>query len=53
VKKLADNSYQETDKRGGKVTDVITLTVGADGTLNAKDENKQSGSVTTWTATKQ
>jgi hypothetical protein len=53
VKKLADNSYQETDKRGGKVTDVITMTIGADGKMNAKDENKQNGSMTSWVASKQ
>jgi hypothetical protein len=53
VKKLADNSYQETDKRGGKVIDVITMTIGADGKMTGKDENKQDGSTTTWVATKQ
>jgi uncharacterized protein (DUF2147 family) len=53
VKKLADNSYQETDKRGGKVIDVITMTIGADGKMTGKDENKQDGSTTTWVASKQ
>lgn len=52
VKKLADNSYQETDKRDGKVIDVITMTIGADGKMSAKDENKLDGSTTTWVATK-
>jgi hypothetical protein len=53
VKKLADNSYQETDKRDGKVIDVITMTIGADGKMTGKDENKQDGSTTTWVASKQ
>jgi hypothetical protein len=53
VTKLADNSYQETDKRGGKVIDVITMTIGADGKMSGKDENKQDGSTTTWVASKQ
>ena len=53
VKKLAPGSYQETDKRGGKVTDVITMTVGADGKLSIKDENKLDGSTSTSVANKQ
>jgi hypothetical protein len=53
VKKLGAGSYQETDKRGGKVTDIITMTVGADGKLITKDENKLNGSTTTSVANKQ
>jgi hypothetical protein len=53
VKKLGPGSYQETDKRRGKVTDVITMTVGADGKLSFKDENKLDGSTTTSVANKQ
>jgi hypothetical protein len=53
VKKLGPGSYEETDKRGGKVTDVITMTVGADGKLSVKDENKLNGSTTTSVANKQ
>jgi hypothetical protein len=53
VKKLGPGSYQETDKRRGKVTDVITMMVGADGKLSFKDENKQDGSTTTSVANKQ
>lgn len=53
VKKLGPGSYQETDRRGGKVTDVITMTVGADGKLSFKDENKLDGSTTTSSANKQ
>jgi hypothetical protein len=53
VKKLADNVYQETDKRGGKVIGTMTMTVGADGKMTVKDESRQNGSVTTYVATKQ
>ena len=53
VKKLADGSYQETDTRAGQVVDVVTMTVGADGKLTFKDENKQRGSTITSVATKQ
>ena len=53
VKKLGPGSYEETDKRGGKVTDVITMTVGADGKLTFKDENKLDGSTVTSVANKQ
>lgn len=53
VKKLGPGSYEETDRRGGKVTDVITMTVGADGKLSVKDENKLNGSTTTSVANKQ
>ena len=53
VKKLGPGSYQETDKRRGKITDVITMTVGADGKLSIKDENKLDGSTTTSVANKQ
>ena len=53
VKKLGPGSYQETDRRGGKVTDIYTMTVGADGKLNFKDENKLDGSTSTSVANKQ
>lgn len=53
VKKLAENVYQETDKRGGKVIGTMTMTVGADGKMTVKDESRQNGSVTTYVATKQ
>ena len=53
VKKLGAGSYQETDKRGGKVTDVVTMTVGADGKLSFKDENHLNGSTVTSVANKQ
>jgi hypothetical protein len=53
VKKLADNSYQETDKRGGKVVNVTTFTVGADGKLNVVGEDKLAGSTIKYTANRQ
>lgn len=52
VKKLSDNSYQETDKRGGKVVSVTTFTVGGDGKLNVLSENKLDGSKFSYTANK-
>jgi hypothetical protein len=52
VKKLSDNSYQETDKRDGKVVSVTTYTVGADGKLSGVSESKLDGSKFSWTANK-
>ena len=53
VKRLSDTSYQETDKRDGKVVGVATMTVGADGKLNVVYEDKERGSTTRYTAVKQ
>jgi hypothetical protein len=53
VNKLDDGSYQETDKRGGKVVGLTTFTAGSDGKLHVVGEDKTNGSKTTWTATKQ
>jgi len=50
VKKLGDDSYQETDKRGGKVVGVSTFTVGADGKLAVTSEDKLAGSSMKYTA---
>jgi hypothetical protein len=52
VKKVGDNAYEETDKRGGKVVSVTTFTAGADGKLNVVNEDKTNGAKTTWSATK-
>ncbi|HEX5239345.1 MAG TPA: hypothetical protein VFW39_12890 [Sphingomicrobium sp.] len=52
VKKLSDGSYQETDKRGGKVVSVTTFTVGSDGKLNVVSENKENGSKFSYSADK-
>lgn len=53
VKKLADGSYEETDKRGGKVVGVATFMTGSDGKLHVSSEDKLNGSKVTYTATKQ
>ena len=52
VKKLSDGSYQETDKRDGKVVSVTTFTVGSDGKLNVVSENKLDGSKFSYSADK-
>ena len=53
VKKLADGSYQETDKRDGKVVGITTSMAAADGKLHVVAEDKLAGSKFTYTATKQ
>jgi hypothetical protein len=53
VKKLADGSYEETDKRGGKVIGVTTFNVGSDGKLHVVSEDKLAGSTIRYTADKQ
>jgi hypothetical protein len=53
VKKLSDGSYEETDKRDGKVISVTTFGVGANGKLSVVAEDKTNGSTTKWTATKE
>lgn len=52
VTKLADGSYQETAKRGGKTVSVTTYSVGSDGKLNVASENKLDGSKFSYTANK-
>lgn len=52
VKKLADNSYQETDTAGGKTVNVTTFTVGSDDKLTLVSQDPRNGSKTTWTATR-
>ncbi len=44
VKKVGDNSYEETDKRGGKVVSVTTFTVGADGKMHVESVDKRNDS---------
>jgi hypothetical protein len=53
VTKTGDNSFQEIDKRGGKVVGVFNFSVGADGKGHGSFENKEDGSKVTYTATKQ
>jgi hypothetical protein len=50
VKKLSDNSYQETDTAGGKVVNVTTFSLGADGKLTIESVDPRNGSKSTWTA---
>jgi hypothetical protein len=52
VQKLSDNSYQETDKRDGKVVSVTTFSVGADGKMSVVSENKLNGSKFSYSADK-
>ena len=52
VKKLADGSYQETDKRAGKVISVTTFTPGSDGKLHVVSEDKLSGTTIKYDANK-
>jgi hypothetical protein len=53
VKKLADGSYEETAKRGGKIVSVFTFNVGADGKMHAVSEDKLAGSTVRYTADRQ
>jgi hypothetical protein len=52
VKKISDNVYQETDKRGGKVIGTMTMTITPDGKMEVKDQSGE-GSTTTYVATRQ
>jgi hypothetical protein len=52
VKKTGDNSFEETDKRGGKVVGVFNFSVDANGVGHGVYENKEDGSKVTYTATK-
>ena len=47
------DSFVESDKRDGKVISVTTLTPGADGTMQATNEDKQNGSTVKFTMKKQ
>jgi hypothetical protein len=53
VTKLDNGSYQETDKRAGKVIGVATMMVGADGKLHVVSEDKLAGSTMKYDADKQ
>ncbi|HEX4758324.1 MAG TPA: hypothetical protein VH308_10085 [Terracidiphilus sp.] len=54
LKRINPNSFEETDKRDGKVVDVSTITVAAGGkTMTIVDTAQPSGRVSTFTAKKQ
>ena len=53
VKKVGDNSYEETDKRDGKVVSVTTFTVGADGKMHVNSVDKRNDSTMTYDADRQ
>jgi hypothetical protein len=49
LKRISEREIEETDTRGGAVTDVIGLTVSADGrTLSVVDRNRGSGQTLSW-----
>ena len=52
VKKIGNNTIEETDKRDGKVIGVMKATVNGN-TMNATYEDKRNGSTMKYTATKQ
>jgi hypothetical protein len=47
------DAYVETDKRGGKVVSVTTMTPGSDGKLHVVNEDKQNGSTAKFDMAKQ
>jgi len=52
--KVSDRFFDQTDKRDGKIVDVIHWTVSADGkTITEKLENRETGRITTYIRTKQ
>ena len=54
LKRINPNSFEETDKRDGKVVDVSTVTVAAGGkTMTIVDTAQPSGRTSTFTAKKQ
>lgn len=50
VAKVGDNSYQVMFKREGKVVEINTMTVAADGKLNGVNANQENGSLIRWAA---
>jgi len=47
--KMSDRSFDQTDKRDGKIVEVVHWTVSADGkTMTEKEENKVTGRTTTY-----
>ena len=53
LQRLGPRKIQETDKRGGKITDIIVMEVSADGqTMHVVDDDKQHSTKMTYTAKK-
>ena len=53
VERLAANSFRETNSRGGKVVNVTTTTIGADGKMSVVSEDKEQASTMQYEAIKQ
>jgi hypothetical protein len=54
LKRIGDDTIEETDKRGGKIVGVYRMTVSADGkTIRAQYTDKQRGTTMTFTMQKQ
>ena len=54
LKKIDDNTIEETDKRNGKVISVARMTVGPDGkTMKLAVDDKLHNATMNWTADKQ
>ena len=54
LKSVDAHTIIETDKRLGKVSDIVRMTVSADGkTMQVVDEDKQGGTTASWTMEKQ
>jgi hypothetical protein len=54
LRRIGDNTIEETDKREGKVVGVFRMTVSKDGkSINAEFDNKQQGTKTTFVMEKQ
>lgn len=54
LKKIGPNKIEETDRRLGKITDVTTMEVSADGKkLHVVDQDKQGSQTISWTSEKQ
>lgn len=53
VKKVGDNSFEETDTSNGKVVSVATFTVGADGKLHVSTSDKRNDSSMTFESNRQ
>jgi hypothetical protein len=54
LKRIDANTFEESDKRDGKVFDVTRFTISADGhSMNIVDEDKRQGRTTKYVVTKQ